>query len=249
MSSLICVYMSPFAGNVTGTFANVLAQAEPSHCQWGASNNSLSAILIAFIISILSIAFWSSSDDKIHKLEGFHLMTLSNFFSKRYDFFRENFKKTGLKTFRFNVLQVSSYTGVQFYSTTKLDFSLIQYRVIAMTGEANRKIFFGDRNLALSEGYRILLGGIPRLEDIDNDHHSDAPERIKRLLLLLRKERINEGALTVYVSPILILTFASVFPLLLKDVSRKMKDWGVKGKMNPFIEVYDVSLHHSIPQI
>jgi hypothetical protein len=106
--SLSCVFMSRFAGNVT--FANVFAQ--PS--QWGASNNSLTVILIALSISILSIAFWPSSDDKIHKLEGFHLVTLSNFFSKRYDFFQKHFKTTGLKMFRFNVLQVSSYTGVQF---------------------------------------------------------------------------------------------------------------------------------------
>jgi hypothetical protein len=107
--------MSQFVGNVT--FANVLAQ--PSHL--GASTSSLTAILIALLISIFSIAFWPSSDDKIHKLEGFYLVTLWKFFSKRYDFFRENFKKT--KMFRFNILQVSSYTGVQFYSTTKLDFS------------------------------------------------------------------------------------------------------------------------------
>jgi hypothetical protein len=97
--------MSRFAGNLT--FVNVLAQ--PSH--WGASNNSLTAILVALLIAILSIAFWLSSDDKIHKLEEFHLVTLSKFFSKRYDFFREHFKKTGLKMFRFNVPLVSSYAG------------------------------------------------------------------------------------------------------------------------------------------
>ena len=67
-----------------------------------------------------------------------------------------------------------------------------------MAGEANRKVFFGDRNLVLSEGYRILLGGIPKLKDIDNVHYSEPTERMKRLLLLFRKERINEGALTVY---------------------------------------------------
>ena len=112
----IRAYMSPFAGNIS--FANLLRQ--PSH--WGASNSSLTAILIALLIAILSIAFRPSSDDKIHKLGGFHLVTLSKFFFKRYDFFREHFKKTGLKMFRFNVLRVSSYTGVQLNST-KLDFS------------------------------------------------------------------------------------------------------------------------------
>jgi hypothetical protein len=111
-----------FAGN-----ANVLAQ--PSH--WGTSNNTLTAILVALLTAILSIAFWSSSinsDDKIHKLEEFHLVTLWKFSSKRYDFFQEHLKKTGLKMFRFNALQVSSYAGVQFYSTTKLDLSFAASR-------------------------------------------------------------------------------------------------------------------------
>jgi hypothetical protein len=112
-----------------------------------------------------------------------------------------------------------------------------------MSGEANRKFFFGDRNLAFSEGYKILLGGIPRLEDIQHDPESEKSDFIKRLLLLFRKERINEGALTVYFSGILILTFASVFPLLLEDINRRMKDWGSEGKLNPFNEVNDVSLY------
>ena len=97
--------MSQLSGNVT--FANVLAQ--PS--LWGVTNSSLIAILIGLLITILSnsITFWSSSDDKIHKLQGFHFVILSRFFTKRYDFFRDHLKKTGLKMFRFNVLQVSSY--------------------------------------------------------------------------------------------------------------------------------------------
>ena len=100
--------MSRFVGN--DTFADLLAQ--PSH--WGAGNNTLIAILITLLISIVSVSFRSPSDDKIYKLKGFHLVTVTKFFSKRYDFFREQFKKTGLKMFRFNILQVGSYTIVQF---------------------------------------------------------------------------------------------------------------------------------------
>ena len=72
--------------------------------------------------------------------------------------------------------------------------------MIAMAGEANRKIFFSDRNLGLAEGYQILFGGVPKLKDIDLDHHTDIPELNKRLLLLLRRERIDGGAPKVYVS-------------------------------------------------
>ena len=110
--------MSLFAENVT--FANLNILAHPS--QWEASNTSLIAILIALLIAIISTALRLPPDDKIHKLQGFHLVTASKFFSKRYDFFRENFKKTGVKMFRFNLLQVNSYNHVQ-YSATNLDFS------------------------------------------------------------------------------------------------------------------------------
>lgn len=107
--------MSQFSGNVTLTNAH----GQPS--QWGAS--PLTAIVITLLIIILSTAFRSSSGDKIYKVEGFHILTVSKFFSQRYDFFQENFKKTGiLKMFRFNLLQVSSYTHVHYY-TTKNNFS------------------------------------------------------------------------------------------------------------------------------
>ena len=80
-----------------------------------------------------------------------------------------------------------------------------------MAGEANRKVFFGDRNLGLTEGYQILMGGVPRLDDIFDNHYSDKPELVKRLLILFRKERINEGATTVYISTILILNLPQSF--------------------------------------
>jgi hypothetical protein len=66
-----------------------------------------------------------------------------------------------------------------------------------MAGEANRKIFFNNQNLDLSEGYRILLGGAPNVRDIINVN-ADTPqattESFRLLLLLLRKERVNDGA-------------------------------------------------------
>ncbi|KAF8802731.1 cytochrome P450 [Phlegmacium glaucopus] len=190
--------MSRYTGNVT--FDNVLAQ--PS--QWGAST-SLIATLIALTIAILSVVLRSSSGDKIHNLGGFHLLAAQwTFFSKRYDFFREHFKKTGANIFCFR---------------------LLRHRVIAVAGEANRKIFFNDWSLDVGEGYLYLLGGIPNLEDIDvtMDGPRDAAEFIKRLLLLLQKERVSE-----------------VLPLLLEDINRRMMEWGTEGKLNPFNEVYDL---------
>lgn len=94
--------MSGYEGN--GTFANVLAQSP----QWGTSSTSLAAILIALSIAGLFSVFRSSSasDDKIPKLKGFHLATAWRFFTRRYDFFGENFKKTKSTIFSFRVLQV-----------------------------------------------------------------------------------------------------------------------------------------------
>lgn len=65
-----------------------------------------------------------------------------------------------------------------------------------MAGEANRRIFFNDRNLDLNAGARIFLGAIPRLRDIavDTDEPRGVSEFIKQLSLLLDKERIDEGA-------------------------------------------------------
>ena len=98
--------MSWYTGN-----AEELAQLS----QWKPSS-TLTAIFIALSIVILSSFFWSSSssNDKIHELDGFHLLTAWSFFSNRYDFFREHFKKTGLEMFCFHILHVGSYICVQY---------------------------------------------------------------------------------------------------------------------------------------
>jgi hypothetical protein len=98
--------MSWYAEDIT--LAKVLAQ--PS--QWLRAS-SLTVIFIALSIAILSAVSWSysSSDDKFYNLDGvWHLATAWAFFTKRYDFLRENFKKTKLKMFRFRLLQVSLYS-------------------------------------------------------------------------------------------------------------------------------------------
>jgi len=72
-------------------------------------------------------------------------------------------------------------------------FNILQHRMIVMAGENNRRIFFGDKNLDLS-GYRILLGGVPNIQDIHKSSaiEENVPEFIKQLTLLLHRERVNE---------------------------------------------------------
>lgn len=68
-----------------------------------------------------------------------------------------------------------------------------------MAGEENRRIFLNDRSLDLREGYRILMGGIPKLEDINRN--MDKPRStIDFVKHVLRKERISESAPTFYLS-------------------------------------------------
>ncbi|KAF8878712.1 cytochrome P450, partial [Infundibulicybe gibba] len=130
--------------------------------------------------------------------------------TQRYDFLRENFKKTGEKIFRFNVLQ---------------------HRVLVVSGNEARKVFFNDPGLQLGEGYQILMGGAPRLSDINMDLGEAGRDTafIKKLLHLLRRDRV-----------------ASVLPTLFDDVNRRMLTWGKEGTLNPFKEVYELVFQMTI---
>jgi hypothetical protein len=100
-------------GNVTLT--NVLAQP----FQWGASTTIVTSVFIVLSIAILSaVVRRPSSDPKIHKLQGFDFLTAWSFFSKQYDFLRNNFEKTGLKMFSFQILEVSAYMLLKISKTS-----------------------------------------------------------------------------------------------------------------------------------
>ena len=66
---------------------------------------------------------------------------------------------------------------------------------MAVSGEQGRKVFLNDQSLDLGEGYKILYGRTPSLEDINIQPDEDDNPRsfINRLLLLLRKERVTDG--------------------------------------------------------
>ncbi|KAF7359310.1 Lanosterol 14-alpha demethylase [Mycena sanguinolenta] len=90
------------------------------------------------------------------------------FFTKRYDFISDTFKRTGQKMFRFRVLQ---------------------YNVVALAGEEGRKLIFSEKNFNFREGYRILGAQAPRLQDI-NIKTEDNTNFAKLILNLFRKERV-----------------------------------------------------------
>lgn len=64
-----------------------------------------------------------------------------------------------------------------------------------MLGSSARKSFFTDPGLDMQEGYQILMGGSPQIEEIDikPDHVDNVSEFVKRLNLLLKRDRITES--------------------------------------------------------
>ena len=50
----------------------------------------------------------STGKENVYDLRGIPIITAWTFFTKRYDFFREKFKESGGRAFRFKVLQVSA---------------------------------------------------------------------------------------------------------------------------------------------
>ncbi|KAH9478207.1 Cytochrome P450 monooxygenase [Psilocybe cubensis] len=168
------------------------------------SNDVRAAVIIALSVVVFSaVLLRPSYDGKVYDLGGIPILTVWSFFTKRYDFIREQFKNSGGKTFRFRVLQ---------------------HRVIAFNGEQSRKVYFNEAGFSMSEGYRILMGGAPELKDAHvQSSVTDADIEdgfIKRLLLLLRRDRITD-----------------TLPTLLDDMHTRMTEWGTEGKINPFSQL------------
>ncbi|KAJ6503905.1 cytochrome P450 [Mycena sanguinolenta] len=129
------------------------------------------------------------------------------FFTKRYDFISDTFKKTGRKIFRFRVLQ---------------------HHVVALSGEEGRKVFFGEKTFDFRQGYRILGAQAPSNRDL-KIKMEESNNFSKLVLNLFRKERIM-----------------NVIPDLLEDANRRMEQWDIGGKIDPFDEVYHLVFQMTI---
>ena len=125
----------------------------------------------------------------------------------------------------------------------------MQHRIVALTGQEARKAFFNEAALDFNEGYKILMGGAPRLENIDEQIESSSTnaELLRRLLLIMHKAAIAESESYNYtlcfISQCLFRHsdyFRLEHPLLTEDLNRRMLSWGREGQINPFKEVYEV---------
>jgi len=132
-------------------------------------------------------------------------LTQWNFFAKRSDLLSDAFSKFHGSAFRLKI---------------------IGYPVIVTRSQPARAYFFGDKKLSFSEGYKILLGGAPRLEDIRVETENvgkDISWFQNRITHLLRKERLTD-----------------LLPKLISDMDSSIGQWGREGVMDPFKDIYDV---------
>jgi len=81
----------------------------------------------------------------------------------------------------------------------------MQHRVVALTGQEARKVFFNEPALDFTEGYKILMGGAPRLENIDESLQTESDntntEFLRHLLLIMRKDAVTESELHIKSTP------------------------------------------------
>jgi sterol 14-demethylase len=91
---------------------------------------------------------------------------------------------------------------------------------------------------------------VPRLTDIqihsETDSKSDVSLFIKRLSILLRKDRLSDGEYRVDRCITGSVNLSTVIPTLFDDIQNRMDAWGKQGTIDPFKNIYDVRQSFSI---
>jgi hypothetical protein len=115
--------------------------------------------VVAFLVYSARVWVWRtpSSPNEIPEVGGLHILNALSFFSRRYDFMKSHFERKGFELFRFCILQVSILIYFVAQNTSILFY---KHEVVGVSGEAGRKVFFGDKDLNLVEGYKILRGAV-----------------------------------------------------------------------------------------
>ena len=96
----------------------------------------------AVLLATTAVYYSLSPEDNKHgfpKLPGIQLFHAWEFFQRRHDFIHSNFIRNPGQSFSFNVLH---------------------HKVIALTGEDARRVFYSDPRMNLSEGFKILTGAV-----------------------------------------------------------------------------------------
>ncbi|KAF9457598.1 cytochrome P450 [Collybia nuda] len=180
------------------TILALLASLQQSPLMFFATSVAV-LVIIAFLV-----APPKAKPTDIQKLRGLSILTAWPFFTRRHDFLKLNFAKVGEQVFTFKVLQ-------HFVTATK--------------GEDARRDFFDNKSFNSTEGYKILMGAVPRLQDIDikSESQDNVSWFNKNILTLFDRARLSD-----------------VLPTLFDDMQKRMDSWGKEGRIDPFKHVYDL---------
>ncbi|KAG1876184.1 cytochrome P450 [Suillus subluteus] len=131
------------------------------------------ALLVLFIL--LFFGFGSQKDGAVDGapvfLPGSHLLAITPFFRRRFEFLNDGFRKTGQSLFQFNMLRET---------------------VIVVSGESARKSFFANKHFDLTEGFKVLSGAIPVVKGVTSDLQTKRIAQIhKRLSSVQRNEHLS----------------------------------------------------------
>lgn len=119
------------------------------------------ALLVLFIL--LGFGFGSQKDGVVDGapvfLPGSHLLAITPFFRRRFEFLNDGFRKTGQTLFQFNMLRVSVIVA-HLLQRPLITMILMQETVIVVSGESARKSFFANKHFDLTEGFKMLSGAV-----------------------------------------------------------------------------------------
>ncbi|THH10817.1 hypothetical protein EW146_g8249, partial [Bondarzewia mesenterica] len=144
-------------------------------------------------------------------LSRFSIFNAWDFFEKRYDFILRHFRQSA--------------------GNRLVEFGILGHKVVAVRGEEARKAFFSERSLDFTEGYRILRGGAPELEDLDirSENRGDMTWFSKHALQLLTKDRLT-----------------ALLPDLYNDINARMVGWGHEGQVDLFDKIFSIVFQMTI---
>ncbi|CAE6465073.1 unnamed protein product [Rhizoctonia solani] len=116
-----------------------------------------------------------TDDDQVKRIRALPFLGQWAFFTKRYDFIVDGFKK--------------------FPQERAFGFGVLGHDVVAMRGEEARKAFFSRSDLNFTEGYQLLFGGGPTTKDLaKNEKERNDQEELsfflRRLNVLLKMDRL-----------------------------------------------------------
>ncbi|KAJ4000129.1 cytochrome P450 [Lentinula boryana] len=161
------------------------------------------AIIVLLVIVTVTSSLQKDVADAPARLPIYSLFAIIPFFRRRFDFLNWGFEATGHSAFQFD---------------------LLRNKVIVVSGESARQVFFTAKGLDLTEGFKILSGAIPMVRGVTSDLQTKRISLIhKRLAAVQKNEQLS-----------------MLIPPMLEDSRRLMETWGNSGSFDPFDEIYEL---------